>query len=255
MGTRGNQSQWSVRRASRVDSRKSEVYGLNQTEPCHHRPNVQHNWSVVLPADRLLHLSCLAGSVICLCCSRGPRAIQPPDIDAATAAATAMADFDADLDGSLDAEELNAVPGLLAGLAMFDTNSDKRIQRTEIEARVNAWQAAGLMTIRCDVSWRGKPLEGATVTYVPEAFLGEDIQTAVGNTNQFGTAYMSIPKENRPTVDAPGGVQLGVYRVRISKLADGVETIPARYNGETILGQEISYDDPGVQSGIRYELK
>ena len=193
--------------------------------------------------------------MISLGCSRGPKAIRPPDIDGVAAAAAVMANYDTDRDGSLDGQELRAVPGLAAGLGVFDTNSDQRIQPTEIEARVDAWQAAGLMTIRCDVRWRGKPLEGATVRYVPEAFLGDDIQTAVGTTNQFGIAYMSIPKDKRPAADAPGGVQLGVYRVRISKLVDGKETIPARYNAETVLGQEISYDDPGVQSGIRYDLE
>jgi hypothetical protein len=44
----------------------------------------------------------------------------------------------------------------------------------------------------------------------------------------------------------PSGVHFGLYKVRISKLSNGQETLPARYNTETELGQEVSYDDPSM---------
>ena len=189
-------------------------------------------------------------------CSRGPAAIKPPRIDAAAASAAALAEFDTNADGVIGAEELNSAPGLRAGLAAFDTNGDDQIDGGEIESRIAAWRDSkvGLITIRCDVLLNGAPLEGANVTYEPEKFLGDQVQAATGATDRFGMAYMSIPKEKRPTADAPAGVQFGVYRVRVSKIVDGREVIPARYNTATELGQEISHDDPGVADGIRYEL-
>ena len=48
-----------------------------------------------------------------------------------------------------------------------------------------------------------------------------------------GIAMLTIPG-----VDPPG-VACGLYRVEISKLVDGKETIPAIYNTETILGKDV----------------
>jgi hypothetical protein len=53
----------------------------------------------------------------------------------------------------------------------------------------------------------------------------------------------------------PSGAHFGLYKVRISKIVNGKESIPSRYNSETILGQEISYDDPALKKlGIVYAL-
>ena len=43
-----------------------------------------------------------------------------------------------------------------------------------------------------------------------------------------------------------------MYRVEITK--DG-ENIPAKYNTETILGQEVSLDNIDLQMGIKFNLK
>jgi hypothetical protein len=65
-----------------------------------------------------------------------------------------------------------------------------------------------------------------------------------------------VPLEERPSSDTPAGLALGLYRIRVSKMVDGKETIPARYNTETTLGQEVSMDDPAVASQrVRYDLK
>ncbi len=194
--------------------------------------------------------------VIIFGCSRGPSAIKPPRVNAAEAADAALLEFDTNADGVIGGEELNLAPGLRAGLAAFDTNGDNQIDGGEIKSRVTAWRDSkvGLITIRCDVMLNDTPLEGAIVTYEPEKFLGDQVQAATGTTDKFGTAYMSIPKGKRPAPDAPAGVQFGVYRVRVSKIVDGKDIIPARYNTSTEIGQEISHDDPGVANGIRYEL-
>ena len=101
-----------------------------------------------------------------------------------------------------------------------------------------------------------QPLGGAQVTFEPESFLGDEIKPAIGTTNSVGDAAPSIRPEDRSDPKLPGGVHLGLYKVRISKADNGKETIPSKYNTETILGQEVAYDDPGVKSrNIQFALK
>ena len=71
----------------------------------------------------------------------------------------------------------------------------------------------------------------------------------MGTTTRFGIVFPAIPKENRPTPDMPSGLQLGFYRVRVSKQANGKEMIPAKYNTETTLGQQVAPDDPALMGG------
>ena len=200
----------------------------------------------------------LAPLAILVSCSGGPERIRPPYIDADDAAEQAMEMYDKDGDGFLADAELEAAPGLKAALATLDTDEDGKVSEQEIAERIRFWQATkgGITSIRCYVTMDSKPLVGATVTFEPEAFLGEAIQTAIGITNFSGSAGLSIPKENRPIADMPPGIQLGLFRVRISKLVDGEETVPAKYNTETILGQQVSTDDPAVLGRkVAFKLK
>ena len=62
---------------------------------------------------------------------------------------------------------------------------------------------------------------------------------AAGETGRGGSAALAIPGEELP------GIHCGLYRVEISKLDQaGAETIPARYNTDTTLGQEVSQRVP-----------
>jgi hypothetical protein len=105
-----------------------------------------------------------------------------------------------------------------------------------------------LASVRCQVTLDGRPLTDAQVVFEPEPFLGEEIKRATGKTNQLGDAAPTIADEDKPDPNLPGGVHFGLYKVRISKQADGRETIPSRYNTETILGQEVAYDDPAIRN-------
>jgi hypothetical protein len=114
----------------------------------------------------------------------------------------------------------------------------------------------GMTHLRCHVTLDGEPLAGATVTFEPESFLGSDIKSAVAVTTPFGDVAPTIPPEERPDPKLPGGAQFGLYKVRISKIVNGKETIPAKYNTDTILGQEVSYDDPAMKAmNMTYALK
>jgi hypothetical protein len=192
----------------------------------------------------------LASLLAALGCSSGPSAVTPPDIDAGDAASQAMEMYDKDGDGTIAGSELDAAVGLKAAMATLDANKDGSVQEDEISQRIDSWQASGVgvVALNCSVRLDGRPLEGAKVVFEPEPFLGDDIQTAEGETSPVGSTIISVPKANRPTADTPPGVQLGFYRVRISKEVAGKEAIPAKYNTETTLGQEVAPDDPSIMA-------
>ena len=61
-----------------------------------------------------------------------------------------------------------------------------------ITKRIAAWTAAktSMMTVLVGVTLDGQPLEGATVTFEPEPFLGTVIQSSTGTTNAQGTTML-----------------------------------------------------------------
>jgi hypothetical protein len=166
--------------------------------------------------------------------------------------------YDKDGDGFLAGGELDSVPGIKAALATIDLDKDGKATAEEIQARIESWQEQryGMMGINASFALDGRPLVAADVVFEPESFLGDDIKAAIGVTSPTGSAMLSIPKEQRPSADSPPGVQLGLYRVRVSKKQGGKETLPVRYNVETTLGQQASPDDPAVAGQkVRFELK
>lgn len=191
-------------------------------------------------------------------CSGGPSALEPPSIDAASAASQAMELYDKDGDGSIAGAELDAAGSLKASMKTVDANGDGAVQEQEIADRIIAWQTSGkgLTSLTCTVTLDGRPLPGATVTFEPEPWLGDEMKEAFGETNAMGMTGLSIPKENRVPADAPPGLQLGFFRVKVSKQVGGAETIPPKYNADTVLGQQVALDDPAVANQqVRFELK
>jgi hypothetical protein len=82
---------------------------------------------------------------------------------------------------------------------------------------------------------------------VPEKFLGPNVKAAKGTTNKQGVASMNV--------EGKKGAGFGLYRVEVSLLANGQESLPAKYNKNTELGLEISPDmfsHPGLPV---FELK
>lgn len=191
-------------------------------------------------------------------CSRGPAPIRQPSIDPAAAGRGAIERYDTDGNGVITGSELDASPPLKAALIRLDTDGDGGISAAEVAERVKAWKKmrTGLASVRCHVTLDGRPLAGARLVLEPEPFLGTAIRPASGETNPFGDAAPSVAPEDLPDPSLPGGVHFGLYRVRITMNDGGRETLPARYHAETVLGQEISYDDPGMAANnIRFELQ
>jgi hypothetical protein len=200
-------------------------------------------------------VSLAACSLVVAGCMQGPGRVHPPKISPSSAASAAMAKYDTNKDGFLDAKELEKAPSLRSALKQIDTNGDGKISADEIAARIAKWQESGLglTTLTARVTLDGQPLEDATVTFVPEEFLGTDMQKAVGTTSKGGAANLSIEHPQRPGLR---GVQPGLYRVEISKMVNGKETLPSKYNAETTLGVEVAQDSVSmIQGGAEFELK
>ena len=143
--------------------------------------------------------------------------------------------------------------GILGQLEAYDQDKDERVSAPEIAARIKQWQVrgTGLRPFSCGVSFQGRPLVGAEVRLVPEAFLGNDVKTASGTTADFGRAPVRIAPEKLPEdqKDIPG-VQLGIYKVQITH---PTVKLPARFNTETTLGVEIG--ERASKEPIVFELK
>jgi hypothetical protein len=162
-------------------------------------------------------------------CGGGAPAVLPPTI-ASDAAKKAIEIYDLDKNGYLDAKELEKVPAVRAAF-----RGSSKVTEEDIAARMAKWKEnkVGRVAFTVSVKHNGRPLPDATVSLVPESFLGSEIQTAVGKTDRSGCAAPTVPAY---TSDRRPGVAPGFYRVEITKTS---ERIPAKYNTATIFGGEV----------------
>lgn len=182
----------------------------------------------------------------------GQKRVKPPKISAKAAGSAAIEQYDKDGDGSLSAAELESVPSLAS--TNFDANGDGNVSPEEITDRIGAWQDTqlGLISFACQVVLDGRPLAGATVKFIPETFLGDNVLPASDTTNKYGIANLSIAKEHlRADLKNHSVIHCGVYKIEITHPE---VRIPARYNTETTLGQEAAIETVGMTPTV-YELK
>lgn len=185
-------------------------------------------------------------------CSQLPSRIPMPDLDPAAAAQRAVDQYDQNGDGLLSENEYSASPALAAARGQIDLDGDGALSKDEIAARLQFWleRKSALHVLPVQVNWRGQGLSDATVRFVPEAFLGDAFRPAEAVTDRYGVANMVHAPEDRPDPEFPQGVRIGLYRVEIRKQEDGRQIIPAKYNEETILGQEVAADAAGMGQGM-----
>ena len=181
---------------------------------------------------------------------RGGR-VPVPAISPGEAGRQALAEYDRNGDGLLDAAELERCPALKSCLKALDTNGDGRLSADEIAQRLAVYQRSrvGLQAFACQVTLDGRPLAGATITFVPEPFLGPALTPASGVSDGRGLARLQEAGAELP------GVPCGLFRVEVSKKdAGGREMVPARYNTESVLGQEVAPDTQG-RGVVQFQLR
>ncbi len=203
--------------------------------------------------QRFASITACAGSVliivVALGCTKTPDRVLPPAINPSDAADKAIHEYDKNGDGSISGGELNQSPALKASLKQLDAGGGK-ITAEKIAARIQKWQddKVGRMMLEVSVRLDGKPLVGAEVTAEPESFLGPDLTTMTGKTGNGGGVALNSGEGL--------GAKPGWYRVRISKMEGGKETIPARYNANTELGFELAADNRDHPGGrVKFDLK
>ena len=177
-------------------------------------------------------------------CSVKPAGIASVSLDPTAATALAMEQLDANADQKLSVDELKASPGLLAAKVQIDRDGDGSISAEELSAALGGFQSqdVSLVATTCVVNHSGRPLEGAKVEFIPEAFFGGAIKPASGITDANGTASPSIPEEDIPEEfrGRVKGVSGGIYRIVVTHPT--VE-IPAKYNAQTELGRIVTRRD------------
>lgn len=184
-------------------------------------------------------------------CSRGPAPVIIPYVDPVAAGEGAIELYDTDGDGQLSELELAACPGILNNISIYDADGNKSVSQEEIESRLSAFfpRRVGVTKLSVHVSLDGKSLDGATLKFVPEPYLGDEVMTAWGTTTGRGNASMDIRNEDAPSSEQGlRGIHYGTYKVEI---AHPSITIPAKYNTETTLGYETERGNPTAS----FELK
>jgi hypothetical protein len=184
-----------------------------------------------------LCLVLLVGWAVTAGCSPKGGAIRLPNYSPAEAAAQAIAQYDKNGDGVLDAKELEQSPALKSAFKALDKNKDGKVSADELADRLTVIrERQGILNVGALVTQNDSPLSGATVALVPEKFMGPSVKPGTGVTDAGGNVVFQVEG-----LDVRG-VAWGFYRIEVSKKKGDQETIPRRYNSETILGVEIGPD-------------
>jgi hypothetical protein len=183
-------------------------------------------------------------------CSRGPARFVAPEVDPKAAAVEAIERYDVNGDAALSKEELRQCPGVLSKLAAYDQDGSASLDEQEIVKRISDLfkNGTGGTKLNCLITYKGKPLSGATVVLEPEPYLGGGVQTATGTTDGAGAAQLGIPPEFVPEhLRRMRSVHYGTFKVRVTH---PTISIPAKYNAETELGYETEAGNPFVQYAL-----
>ena len=188
-------------------------------------------------------------------CSDGPKPPPRFQINPEQAAADAMETYDKNHDGKLDAKELEASPPLqelLLNLKHREPSHPDFLTGDDIKRRMQEWidAPATLFSSSVIVRLDGQPLEGAKVTYTPEKFLGPSYHEHSATTNVGGGGSLDAELP-----DFPNEIYVGLYRVTISKIVNGKESLPPQYNTQTTLGREVALGVRNSRLNVLFFLK
>lgn len=190
-------------------------------------------------------------------CSSSPPAIKPVDVDPDEASRLAIEQYDKNQDGALSDDELRGVPGIAKYKSLYDQDGDGSVSQDEIAARLELWseQGLGFRPLNVVVVVDGRPLPDASLEFVPESYLGPNVKRASGTTDSSGMASLAVAVEDMPPALAHlpiDGVMGGTFKVRVTHPT--VE-LPARFNTETELGEEIAFDTIRERAVVTIDTK
>lgn len=156
--------------------------------------------------------------------------VETPEFDAVAIAAGAISAYDGNSDGEINKSEAKKSP---FSIDRWDEDGSGGISESEIQTRIEKYmeKKTGMLDVTCRVTVNGRPLDGATVEFVPEDFMGGAIQTAEATTDIDGMAMPAIPEiiAKDPVLT---GLQPGLYRIQVTH---GDIKLPAKYNDSTTL--------------------
>jgi hypothetical protein len=167
------------------------------------------------------------------CSSAGPAAVTIPKWNPEKLAATVLEQLDKNADSQIDRRELAPAPGLVFGIRFIDKNADGKLSRDELIERFARYRDSriGLMSAGLRITYDGQPLANADVRLIPEFFLEDIIEPAMGATQGDGIVRPSVPNQRTPLL------RIGYYRVEV---ASNKRPLPAKFNSQTTIGVEIS---------------
>lgn len=166
---------------------------------------------------------------VCYGCTSN--SVPPERNDAANAAKIAIEAYDADGNGVLSTEEIKKSPALESAMDRLDSDRNRSVTADEIAQRMASYDSqSDFIPVMVMLKSGRNPIEMATVTFEPEAFMGDDLQSFTGVSNTSGVVNLVGKVEKTP------GLPLGFYRITIKR--DG--------GAETTHGCEIADDVPSV---------
>jgi len=173
--------------------------------------------------------------------SSGPppvRAASTYDVDAIVS--SAFKQYDSNSNGTIESGELAACPSL-----KHFAGKKGAISKDDLKTRVTSYGQKGsdsaVVNVGAVIKLAGKPLENATVTLTPEAFMGSGFEPVSGTTDSAGFV------EFRSASGA--GIAAGFYTFSFSKKdSSGKETLPAKLNSASKEGREISNGSRGADT-------
>ena len=189
----------------------------------------------------------LTALVVLSGCSNQPPRVAAPDIDPAQVARKAIELYDRDQNGLLnDAEFSNAFRALAA---TADENDDAKLSVAEITQRLQEHvdDRVGLQDIGGIVTLNNRPLLDAVVTFTHDPAFEGVLTEARGTTDAVGFVQLSHADSELP------GVKPGLYRIEVSKIEQGRELVPARFNKQSQLGIEVGLNV--TQGGWKLDLR
>lgn len=197
--------------------------------------------------SKLLVLTLLSCSIVG-CSDGGGEKFPEVKVDPSAVASNIFSEFDSNSDGELSKTELKKSPGLVmltTGESMMlqelrlDADGSGAVSLEEMETKLAKCFADLRQGYSCCVMYRGQPLEGATVTLIPEDFMG-DLPIATGETDRDGNCSVA-------TDDGLDGAVPGIYRVEITHPE---KKIAKKYNESSKISIALDPTNPYATEGV-----